>query len=124
MVIIQDSLHISVIFFVIRLLLDKNFLDLRRHCGGIVVAIVFLAHLSIVTFLELCLIIYLICIVFKYIMYIYMYVFFVVWCICVLVFCVCMLHVYIVVLYLCIVSIYVGSIRRRSLVFSDPLFSQ
>ena len=44
MVIIQDSLHISVIFFVIRLLLDKNFLDLRQHCGGIVGAIVFLVY--------------------------------------------------------------------------------
>ena len=111
MVIIQDNLHISVIFFVIQLLLDKKILDLRQHCGGIVVVIVFLAHFSIVTFLELCLIIYLICIVFKYIMYIYIYiyiyVFFVVWCICVLVFCVCMLYVYIAVLYLCIVFMYV-----------------
>ena len=89
------------IFFVIQLLLDKNFLDLRQQCGGTV----FLAHFSIVTFQELCLIIYLIRIVFKYIMY---YIFlFVVWCICILVFGVCMLHVHIVALYLCIVSMYV-----------------
>ena len=81
MVIIQDSLHISVIFFVIRLLLEKKFLDLRQHCGGIVVVTVFLAHFSIVTFLELCLIIYLICLMFKYTMYIYI-------CVCVCV-CVC-----------------------------------
>ena len=71
MVIIQDSLHIFVIFFVIRLLLSKIFLDLRQHSGGIVVAIVFLAHFSILTFPELCLIIYLICIVFKHNYYVY-----------------------------------------------------
>ena len=52
----------------------KKILDLRQHHGGIVVATVFLGRFSIVTFVELCLIIYLICIMFKYTMYIYVYV--------------------------------------------------
>ena len=53
MVITQDSPHIFVIFFAIRLLLYKDFLDLRQQCGGTV----FLAHFLIVIFHELCLII-------------------------------------------------------------------
>jgi len=92
MVITQDSPPIFAIFFVIRLLLDEDFLDLRQQCGGIV----FLAYFLIVIFHKLCLIIYLIRIVSKYIMYSYQHIF----C-CMFGLCKC-----VVVLYSCIVFVY------------------
>ena len=65
----KDSPHIFVIFFAIRLLLDKDFLDLRQQCGGTVL----FAHFFDCDFSQTLFnyLLILTCIVSKYIMYIY-----------------------------------------------------